>query len=315
MVEVRNLKKSFPARRHSVFGKPGTVKAVDDVSFSIAQGTTLGMVGESGSGKTTTARSVLRLIQPDEGQVFIDGKDVMAMKGEELRLFRRNIQIVFQDPYGSLNPRMTVGKIISEPLSIHTKMNKAEIADRLAELLALVGLEPEHAMRFPHEFSGGQRQRIGIARAIALNPKFIILDEPVSALDVSIQGQILNLLMDLQEKLNLTYLFVAHDLAVVEHISTRIAVMYLGRIVEENTKEGLYSQPLHPYTQNLLKSIPRCEAVKHGFSVLSGEIPSPENPPAGCHFCPRCPKAMEICAHEYPAMKDVGGARVACHLY
>lgn len=315
MVEVRNLTKFFPARRQSMFGKAGTVRAVDNISFLISKGETLGMVGESGSGKTTAARSVLRLIDPDAGEISINGTDVMAMKGGDLRRFRKNMQIVFQDPYGSLNPRMPVGKIISEPLKIHTDMTRTDISTRLSELLSLVGLEKEHADRFPHEFSGGQRQRIGIARAIALNPSFIILDEPVSALDVSIQGQILNLLMDLQEKLDLTYLFVAHDLAVVEHISTRIAVMYLGRIVEENTKTGLYANPLHPYTQNLLKSIPRCEPVKHGFSVLKGEIPSPENPPAGCHFCARCPRAMEICSTVYPQMKEISGAKVACHLY
>jgi oligopeptide/dipeptide ABC transporter ATP-binding protein len=315
MVEVRNLKKYFPVRRQTLFGNPGTVKAVDDVSFFIAEGSTLGMVGESGSGKTTTARAVMRLIEPDAGEITINGRNMMTMKSEELRSFRKNMQIVFQDPYGSLNPRMSVGRIISEPLSIHTDFSKKDIQNRLSQLLAIVGLEKAHADRFPHEFSGGQRQRIGIARAIALNPKLIILDEPVSALDVSIQGQILNLLMDLQEKLGLTYLFVAHDLAVVEHISTRIAVMYLGRIVEENSKAGLYAEPLHPYTQNLLKSIPRCEPVKHGFSVLEGEIPSPENPPAGCHFCPRCPKAMDICKERYPEMKDVNGARVACHLF
>ena len=315
MVEVTNLKKFFPSHSQTLFGAAGMIRAVDDVSFSIAQGTTLGLVGESGSGKTTTARCVLKLITPDSGSIRINDHDVSAMKGSELRKFRKNMQIVFQDPYGSLNPRMPVGKIISEPLAIHTDMSRSDISSRLSELLSLVGLEKEHADRFPHEFSGGQRQRIGIARAIALNPKFIILDEPVSALDVSIQGQILNLLMDLQEKLDLTYLFVAHDLAVVEHISTRIAVMYLGRIVEENTKEGLYTNPLHPYTQNLLRSIPRCEPVKHGFSVLKGEIPSPENPPEGCHFCPRCPRAMEICRTQYPPVKEIQGAKVACHLY
>jgi oligopeptide/dipeptide ABC transporter ATP-binding protein len=315
MVEVKNLKKYFPARRRTFFGQPGVVRAVDNISFSIPDGTTLGLVGESGSGKTTAARSLLRLIEPDSGEIFIDNKNVNSMDKNELRLFRRRMQIVFQDPYGSLNPRMTVRKIVSEPFRIHTTLSANETRIRVDEILSLVGLEGEHADRYPHEFSGGQRQRIGIARALALNPSLVVLDEPVSALDVSIQGQILNLLMDLQEKLHLTYLFVAHDLAVVEHISTRIAVMYLGRIVEENSKEGLYQKPLHPYTQNLLKSIPQCTSSKHGFSVLKGEIPSPENPPAGCHFSPRCPHAMEICSKVYPDIREIDDAKVACHLY
>ncbi len=315
MVEVRNLKKHFPARRKSFFGHAGVVKAVDDVSFSIPKGCTLGLVGESGSGKTTTARSILRLIEPDGGDVIIDGQNVRTMRKNDLRLFRKRMQIVFQDPYGSLNPRMTIRKIVSEPLRIHTDLSKSDIHARVEELLTLTGLEPDTADRYPHEFSGGQRQRIGIARALALNPSFVVLDEPVSALDVSIQGQILNLLMDLQDKLGLTYLFVAHDLAVVEHISTRVAVMYLGRIVENNSKDGLYRKPLHPYTQNLIKSVPRCEASKHGFSVLSGEIPSPETPPTGCHFHPRCSLAMDICTREYPKVRIVDGAEVSCHLY
>ena len=315
MVQVTGLKKYFKTRKSGLLEKPGVLRAVDDISISIPAGKTLGLVGESGSGKTTAARSILRLIEPDSGRVSIGDTDVTALPGGELRRFRRNMQIVFQDPYSSLNPRMTVGKIISEPLKIHEDLTKKELRDRIAELLSLVGLQDEHADRYPHEFSGGQRQRVGIARAIALNPGFIILDEPVSALDVSIQGQILNLLMDLQEKLNLTYLFVAHDLAVVEHMSDRIAVMYLGKIVEENTKLGLYTNPLHPYSRNLLKSIPKNEPVKHGFSVLHGEIPSPENPPSGCHFHPRCQHAMDICREQYPAMRDENGARVACHLY
>lgn len=315
MVQVTGLKKYFKTRKSGLLEKPGVLRAVDDISITIPAGKTLGLVGESGSGKTTAARSILRLIEPDSGRVSIGDTDVTALPGGELRRFRRNMQIVFQDPYSSLNPRMTVGKIISEPLKIHEDLSKKELRDRITELLALVGLQDEHADRYPHEFSGGQRQRVGIARAIALNPGFIILDEPVSALDVSIQGQILNLLMDLQEKLNLTYLFVAHDLAVVEHMSDRIAVMYLGKIVEENTKLGLYTNPLHPYSRNLLKSIPKNEPVKHGFSVLHGEIPSPENPPSGCHFHPRCQHAMDICREQYPAMRDENGARVACHLY
>ncbi|HQP48379.1 MAG TPA: ATP-binding cassette domain-containing protein, partial [Spirochaetota bacterium] len=311
MVQVTGLKKYFKTRKSGLLEKPGVLRAVDDISITIPAGKTLGLVGESGSGKTTAARSILRLIEPDSGRVSIGDTDVTALPGGDLRRFRRNMQIVFQDPYSSLNPRMTVGKIISEPLKIHEDLSKKELRDRITELLSLVGLQDEHADRYPHEFSGGQRQRVGIARAIALNPGFIILDEPVSALDVSIQGQILNLLMDLQEKLNLTYLFVAHDLAVVEHMSDRIAVMYLGKIVEENTKLGLYTNPLHPYSRNLLKSIPKNEPVKHGFSVLHGEIPSPENPPSGCHFHPRCQHAMDICREQYPAMRDENGARVA----
>ncbi len=315
MVQVSGLKKHFRVRKKGLFEKAGTVRAVDDIEFSIEKGKTLGMVGESGSGKTTAARSILRLIEPDGGRITVGGVDVTSLDRDDLRLFRKNMQIVFQDPYGSLNPRMTVGKIISEPLKIHLRMTKGELKERTEELLNLVGMGAEHVDRYPHEFSGGQRQRIGIARAIALDPGFIILDEPVSALDVSIQGQVLNLLMDLQERLNLTYLFVAHDLAVVERMSDRIAVMYLGKIVEENDREGLYRNPLHPYTASLLKSIPDSKPEKHGFHVLKGEIPSPEKPPAGCHFHPRCPHAMDICRGEYPQLKKVGGARVSCYLY
>ncbi len=315
MVQIKGLKKYFYTHKPGLFKKPGIVRAVDDISFSIAQGKTLGMVGESGSGKTTAARSILRLIEPDAGEVIIDATPVSSLPKDDLRRFRKNMQIVFQDPFGSLNPRMPIGKTIAEPMRIHTGMPKSELKDRTAALLDLVGLQPDHIDRYPHEFSGGQRQRIGIARAIALNPKFIILDEPVSALDVSIQGQILNLLMELQERLNLTYLFVAHDLAVVEHISDRIIVMYLGRIVEENSKLGLYKKPLHPYTQCLMKSMPEKKPVKHGFTALKGEIPSPEDPPPGCHFHPRCPFVMDICRVEYPALRPVGAARVACYLY
>jgi oligopeptide transport system ATP-binding protein len=306
MVQVRGLKKYFRARKSGLFDKPGIVKAVDNIGFTIPAGKTLGLVGESGSGKTTAARSILRLIEPDAGEILIDNTDVKSLKGDGLRSFRKNMQIVFQDPYSSLNPRMTVSKIITEPLKIHTDMDKTALAERMDELLRLVGLQPDHAERYPHEFSGGQRQRIGIARAIALSPKFIILDEPVSAL---------NLLAEIQEKLGLTYLLVAHDLAVVEHMSDRIAVMYLGKIVEENSKHGLYTSPAHPYTMSLIKSIPESKPGKHGFSVLHGEIPSPENPPAGCHFHPRCPRVMDRCREEYPAVKEIGDMRVACHLY
>ncbi len=315
MVQIKNLSKHFKLHKKSFFGKDLIVKAVDNISFNIPEGTTLGMVGESGSGKTTAARSILRLIEPDNGDIIIDNTNITQLKKEEIRKFRRHMQLVFQDPYGSLNPRMTIGKLILEPLKIHKKLSKQELNDRLDELLLLVGMKPEHKNRYPHEFSGGQRQRICIARAIALNPKFIILDEPVSALDVSIQGQILNLLMDLQDKLKLTYLFVAHDLAVVEHISHNIAVMYLGNIVEQGPRDAIYENPLHPYTENLLKSIPKIKAGQHGFSVLKGEIPSPEDPPTGCHFNPRCPKAMPICKEKYPELKINGNSQVACHLY
>ncbi|PKL39053.1 MAG: hypothetical protein CVV44_09310 [Spirochaetae bacterium HGW-Spirochaetae-1] len=315
MVEVTELTKFFVTRKKGFFEKPGTIRAVDNISFSIRRGETLGMVGESGSGKTTAVRSLLRLIEPDAGTVIINGVRVDSLAGKDLREFRKNVQIVFQDPYSALDPRMTVGKIISEPLRIHTDMNRTLIQERLEELIDLVGLTPDHIDRYPHEFSGGQRQRIGIARAIALNPSFIILDEPVSALDVSIQGQILNLLNDIQEKMGLTYLFVAHNLAVVEHMSDTIVVMYLGKIVEESPRADLFANPLHPYTRSLLKSVPEMKARKHGFSVLKGEIPSPENPPQGCHFHPRCPQAMDICRDVYPDMKKTGNARAACHLY
>lgn len=315
LVTVRNLTKFYQTRKAGLFERPGTIRAVDGIELSIPRGSTMGMVGESGSGKTTAARSILRLIEPDAGEIVVDGTKVHELGGEALRSFRKNMQIVFQDPYSSLNPRMTVEKIVTEPLRIHTGMKQREIGARFEEIMRLVGLEMSQRDRYPHEFSGGQRQRIGIARALMLNPTFIILDEPVSALDMSIQGQILNLLNDLQDKLGLTYLFVSHDLSVVEHMSDRIVVMYLGRIVEESPKKNLYAAPRHPYTRSLMKSIPDPTPVRHGFSVIAGEIPSPENPPAGCHFHPRCPNAMDICRREYPAMKAVGPVRVACHLY
>ncbi len=316
MVNVKNLKKYFIPRKHGIGEKHLQVKALDDVSFTVLEGKTLGIVGESGSGKTTAVRSMLRLVEPDSGEVFIKDTPVHSLGRNDLRHFRRNMQIVFQDPFSSLNPRMKVGKIVSESLRIHGKKNTAgQLKEAMESLLDMVGLQPEHAERFPHEFSGGQRQRIGIARALALNPSLLVLDEPVSALDVSIQGQILNLLVDLQNKLNLTYVFVAHDLAVVKHISDRIAVMYLGKIVEESSREELFSNPLHPYTRSLLDSVPDVKPVKHGFSVIKGEIPSPENPPTGCHFHPRCPHRMDICEREYPDFIIQGENRVACHLY
>jgi oligopeptide/dipeptide ABC transporter ATP-binding protein len=315
MVAVENLTKHFRARKQGFFEKAGTVRALDGISFSIPEGETLGMVGESGSGKTTAARAMLRLIEPDNGEIRIDGTDVHQLRRRELRQFRKNMQIVFQDPFSSLNPRMNISKIITEPLKIHKEMTGNQRNERLAELLDLVGLNMDQHNRYPHEFSGGQRQRVGIARAIALNPKFIVLDEPVSALDVSIQAQILNLLKELQEKLDLTYLFVSHDLAVVEHMSNRIVVMYLGRIVEEGSRDDLYRNPLHPYTQSLIKSIPEIKPEKHAFSIIRGEVPSPENPPGGCHFHPRCPFAKDECREIYPETYSKNGNKVTCHLY
>lgn len=312
-ITIRNLRKYYSPRREGIFTSRRFVRAVDGIDFDICEGETLGLVGESGSGKTTTARAILRLVEPDEGEINIAGTAVHRLDKRELRLFRRNMQIVFQDPYSSLNPRMTVEKIITEPLRIHTGMSRADIEERFREILHLTGLDISHRNRYPHEFSGGQRQRIGIARALALNPTFIVLDEPVSALDMSIQAQILNLLKHLQERLKLTYLFVSHDLAVVEYMSNRIAVMYLGRIVEENTRRGIYTHPLHPYTQSLIRSIPGKRAK--ALAAIAGEIPAPDNPPSGCHFHPRCPHAMPRCREIYPSMKRIGRTRVACHLY
>ena len=314
IVGVKDIVKTF-AMKKGAFGKHGLVKAVDRVSLSIPEGNTYGLVGESGCGKTTLARALLRLIEPDSGEIMIRNTPIHTLQKKELRQFRKNMQIVFQDPYGSLNPRMTVEKIIAEALKIHCQLTKKDIASRISELLAMVGLDKHFASRYPHELSGGQRQRIGIARAIALSPSFIVLDEPISALDVSIQGQILNLLLDIQEQFGMSYLFVAHNLAVVKHISTMVGVMYLGKLVEENTASVLYKKPLHPYTKSLLSSIPDIKPEKHSFSVVKGEIPSPENPPAGCHFHPRCPCVMPVCKEAYPAIVTVNGAKVACFLY
>ncbi len=299
LLEVKDLKTHFPIRKGVLNKTVGFVKAVDGVSFTIRQGSTLGLVGESGCGKTTVGRTLLRLIPATAGQVAFDGQDVLGISSSRLKSLRRQMQIMFQDPYGSLNPRMTVEDIVGEGLTVHRIAHGKQRRQRVAEILEQVGLSARFAGRFPHEFSGGQRQRIGIARALAVSPKFIVCDEPVSALDVSIQSQIINLLQDLQDKLGLTYLFIAHDLAVVEHISDYVAVMYLGRIVEYASRDNLYSKPLHPYTKSLLSAIPEPNPGKKSTRiVLKGEVPSPSNPPKGCHFHPRCPWAEDRCKTE-----------------
>jgi len=317
LLKVRDLKKYFPVRG-GLFSKViGHVKAVDGISFDIGEGETLGLVGESGCGKTTAGRTILRLLEPTAGKVEIGGKDIYKLKKEEIRRARREIQIIFQDPFGSLNPRMTVGDIVGESLFIHGIVkNKKSGEERVKKLLETVGLNASHMRRYPHEFSGGQRQRIGIARALALNPKLIICDEPVSALDVSIQAQVINLLEELQREFKLTYLFIAHDLSVVKHISDRVAVMYLGKIVELTTAEDLYSNPLHPYTKALLSAVPIPDpTLKRQRIVLEGDVPSPFNPPKGCRFHPRCSYAKPICKKEEPELIDIGkGHHVACHL-
>ncbi|MFO8015309.1 MAG: dipeptide ABC transporter ATP-binding protein [Phycisphaerae bacterium] len=319
MLQVRDLKTHFPVRR-GLFGRTvGYVRAVDGVSFTLETGKTLGLVGESGCGKTTTGRTILRLIPATAGEVVFEGRDVFALPPGEMRRLREDMQIIFQDPYGSLNPRMTVGGIVGEPLRVHNRARGRDLADRVADLLRRVGLSPDCRNRYPHEFSGGQRQRIGVARALALEPKFIICDEPVSALDVSIQAQILNLLERLQEELGLAYLFIAHDLAVVSHISDDVAVMYLGRLVEKAPSEVLYENPLHPYTKCLMSAIPRSHPDEPRERIApQGEVPSVTNPPSGCPFHPRCPWAMERCPAQVPALRpmpDQPDHWVACYLY
>jgi oligopeptide/dipeptide ABC transporter ATP-binding protein len=309
LVNVRHLVKHFP-----VEGSDDVVRAVDDVSFEILRGETLGLVGESGCGKSTVGRCLLRLIEPTAGQIDFDGRNVRSLNRSDLRELRREMQIVFQDPYASLNPRMKVGDIVGEPLVIHKIGTKAERRERVGELLRRVGLDPDYRKRYPHEFSGGQRQRIGVARTLALNPKLIVADEPVSALDVSVQAQVVNLLQELQKEFGLTYLFISHGLAVVEHISTRVAVMYLGRIVEIASAADLYLRPLHPYTQALLSAIPVPDPKrKRERIVLQGDVPTPINPPSGCRFRTRCPIAIDECARIDPELRELApGHRVAC---
>ena len=317
LLEVNQLKKYFPVKA-GVFKKTvGYVKAVDEISFYIKEGETLGLVGESGCGKSTTGATILRLEEATSGEVKYQGKDVLGLNKKEMREMRKEMQIIFQDPYASLNPRMTVADIVGEPLDIHNLVdNKKERNERVRELLDSVGLTAEQMNRYPHEFSGGQRQRIGVARALAVSPKLIIADEPVSALDVSIQAQVINILQDLQREYGLTYLFIAHDLSVVKHISDRVAVMYLGKIVEMTGKEDLYNNPLHPYTQSLLSAIPIPDpTVNNERIILEGDVPSPVNPPSGCRFHPRCPKAMEVCSEAVPEFKEYDdGHFAACHL-
>ncbi|MEY5030627.1 MAG: hypothetical protein RLZZ334_574 [Actinomycetota bacterium] len=317
LLRVSNLEKKFPIQRGMFKRTVGHIHAVDGISFEIAAGETLGLVGESGCGKSTTARLILRLLDPTAGEIFFDGKEIHAMTREEIRAVRKDMQIVFQDPYASLNPRMTVRQIVAEPLIVHG-MAKDDSDPRVDEMIELCGLSREFGNRYPHEFSGGQRQRVGIARALVTRPKLVVLDEPVSALDVSVQAQILNLLDDLREKFGFSYLFVAHDLSVVSHISARVAVMYLGKIVEIGTREEIFNNPKHPYTKALISAVPlanpKQERVrKTSRIVLTGDVPSPANPPSGCRFRTRCWKAQEACSTTEPALIALGKQQVACH--
>ena len=317
LVEVENLVMYFPVTAGILQRKVADVKAVDGISFYIKRGETLGLVGESGCGKTTTGRCILQLYQPTGGKVFFEGTDLTKLKSREMRSMRRNMQLIFQDPYASLDPRMSAGNIVGEPLVVHNLAKGGEYKEQVAELFRMVELEPYMAERYPHEFSGGQRQRIGIARALAVRPKLIICDEPVSALDVSVQAQVTQLLMRLREELGLTYLFIAHDLSVVRYISDRVAVMYLGKIMEITSSDELYDNPLNPYTQALLSAVPIPDPVvdrQRKRIMLTGDVPSPVNPPSGCHFNPRCHMVIDICKEQEPEMRNVGGEHwVACH--
>ncbi len=317
LLKVEHLKKYFPIQTGILSKKSGEVKAVDDLSFEVYEGETLGIVGESGCGKSTAGRAIMRLLEPTSGKVTFDDVELTDLSNKEMRKMRRDIQMVFQDPYASLNPRHTVGKILEEPLIVHGIGKSKERKERVQEYLEIVGLSSYHAKRYPHQFSGGQRQRIGIARALMTNPRLIIADEPVSALDVSIQAQVLNLMQKLQQDLKLTYIFIAHDLGVVRHISDRVGVMYLGRIVELADSESLYKEPLHPYTQALLSAVPIPDPTHHREQILlEGDIPSPANPPAGCSFHTRCPYATDLCKFTVPIFRKVKpGHAVACHLY